>query len=71
MNIKVKEYGRTELAMLLYTNRSPQAAWKLLRHRIEQNEELCQQLSRTYYDARRQRTFTEAQVRIILKTLLG
>ena len=63
--LKIREYGRTELAVKLYENLTPQGAWKRLHRRINANPELKDQLKQTGYNER-QRHFTSAQVRILL-----
>ena len=70
MNIEIKEYGRTELAVKMYPDKEiAELAWKHLKLRIKQTPELCQELARLGYDAKKQRYFTKDQVRAILKYL--
>ena len=64
-SIKLREYGRTELAVRLYEKLTPQGAWKRLHRRINANPELKDQLKQTGYNER-QRHFTSSQVRILL-----
>ena len=63
--LKIREYGRTELAVKLYENITPQGAWKRLRRRIDANPELKAKLKSLGYNEH-QRLFTPSQVRVLL-----
>ena len=63
--LKIREYGRTELAVKLYENLTPQGAWKRLRRRIDANPELKAKLKSLGYNEH-QRLFTPSQIRVLL-----
>ena len=70
MEIEIKEYGRTELAVLMYPDKAiPELAWKHLKLRIKQTPELCQRLDKLHYNPKKQRYFTKEQTRVILQYL--
>lgn len=68
MNFKIREYGRTELAMLYSPGIAPESAWKKLRKWIDHFPGLTESLESHGYD-HSQRSFTPSQVRLIVEAL--
>ena len=66
--IKIREYGRQELAQLYRPDIQPESAWKKLRHWIEIHPGLTERLSALGYDGST-RSFTPAQVQAIIDAL--
>ena len=64
----VKEYGRTELAVYYCPCISPESAWRKLRRWMKLCPGLPEKLAASGYDGR-QRSFTPAQVSIIIEAL--
>ena len=67
-DFQIREYGRTELAMIYNQDISPRSAWRRLRTWMEKSPGLMQRLYDTGYDDS-QRIFTPIQVRIIVDHL--
>lgn len=65
---RVKEYGRTELASLYSPGISPHSAWCKLRRWLALVPGLTARLAAAGYDGH-QRSFTPAQVNIIVEAL--
>lgn len=65
---EIRQYGRTELALLYSPQITPEAAWKKLKVWIGHFPGLTHQLQALGYDPR-QRTFTPAQVTAIVGAL--
>ena len=65
---RVKEYGRTELALLYCPDITPDAAWRKLRQWIHRFPGLEESLAAHGY-THRCRSFTPAQVRLIVEAL--
>lgn len=70
-NFRIRKYGRTELARLYSPTIAPESAWRSLRTMIEQHPTLLSDLEHTGYDHLHQRSFTPAQVELIVNTLGG
>lgn len=66
---RIRQYGRTELALLYSPDITPKAAWKKLQQWISYHPQLPLTLRRLGYDARRQRIFTPAQVEAIVEAI--
>ena len=64
----IRKYGRTELAQLYCPDITPAAAWRKLRQWIEAFPGLEESLAEHGY-TRRCRSFTPAQVRLIVEAL--
>ena len=64
----VKEYGRTELALLYSPDITPGAAWRRLNKWIRHYPGLEERLTAIGY-SRRSRSFTPAQVQLIVDAL--
>ena len=58
---KIKEYGRTELALIYLPDLTAQSAWRKLRGWIENNASLSDELYMLGYDGS-QRSFTPRMV---------
>ena len=63
--ITIREYGRTELAMLYFPHIESESAWRKLKNWIEGYPALERELSKAGYE-KRQRCFTPYQVQIIV-----
>jgi hypothetical protein len=68
MNFKVREYGRTELALCYCPDITGEAAWRKLKKWIDRFPGLPESLLEHGYDGS-QRSFTPKQVDIIVKAL--
>lgn len=68
MEFRIREYGRTELALAYCPDIAPESAWKKLKRWIDHYPGLCERLRREGYDPRR-RSFTPRQVGIIVECL--
>lgn len=64
----IRQYGRTELAMLYSPDIAPESAWKKLRKWIDLSPGLRDRLLAYGYDGS-QRIFTPMQVRFIIDAL--
>ena len=64
--IKVKTYGRTELAQMYFPGYTAKAAWRRLRSWLALCPPLRAELARLGYDGRR-RTFTPAEIAAIFE----
>ena len=67
-NFIIRAYGRTELARQYSPNIGPHAAWQKLKTWMAIHPTLMQQLTTEGYTPR-QRTFTPAQVGLIVNAL--
>ena len=65
---RIKEYGRTELAIMYFPTLTPQSAWRKLREWITINRTLSDVLRLSGYNGR-QRAFTPFQVQQIIEYL--
>lgn len=65
---KIRQYGRTELALLYSPTLCPSAAWRKLRLWIDTNTELCSKLHALGYNDHL-RSFTPLQVALITEYL--
>lgn len=65
---KIREYGRTELALAYCPAITPDAAWRKLRHWIRLFPGLDDRLASIGYTPR-SRSFTPAQVQLIVDAL--
>jgi len=65
---RIKEYGRTELALLYSPSLTPDAAWRRLKRWIFLFPGLTERLEAIGY-CHSQRSFTPAQVRMIVEAL--
>ena len=63
--MKIKTYGRMELAQLYNSRANAQNAWLCLRRWINGCQELHEKLQASGYDGK-SRTFTPEQVRLIV-----
>lgn len=63
----IREYGRTELAMLYFPHIEPGSAWRKLRNWIELDPALASRLKKSGYQQSSQRHFTPNQVRLIME----
>lgn len=68
VSFKIREYGRRELAAAYSPGVSPGAAWRKLDGWIRRAPGLTDRLAGAGYDGR-SRTFTPAQVRLIVEAL--
>ena len=67
-NFRIRAYGRTELAQLYNPHLAPSTAWHRLRAWIDRCPGLAGQLAASGYNGS-QRTWTPAQVRLIVEAL--
>lgn len=65
---RIKEYGRTELAMMYCPGIAPESAWRKLKRWMQLSPGLLDRLRDTGYDGC-SRSFTPAQVRLIVDAL--
>lgn len=66
--IRIREYGRTELAQLYSPDIQPESAWKKLKLWIELKPGLLDHLKQLGYDGHT-RSFTPAMVRAIIEDI--
>jgi len=66
--VRIRTYGRTELAQMYSPEVGPQAAWLRLREWMAFNKELAKRLREVGYDGHH-RTFTPKQVGLIFEYL--
>lgn len=66
--IKIREYGRQELAQLYRTDIQPESAWRKLKQWIEQYPGLTDSLSALGYNGHAH-SFTPAQVKAIVDAI--
>ena len=64
--IKIREYGRMELAQIYSPDIQPESAWRKLRKWITLNRQLSERLQSLGYDGS-SRSFTPAQVKEIVE----
>lgn len=69
MKYEKRTYGRTELALLYSPDITPEAAWRKLKNWIAVYPGLPKRLAQAGYLPHRQRTFTPAQVAIIVECI--
>jgi hypothetical protein len=67
-HFRIRQYGRTELAILYSPNITPSSAWRKMRRWIVQNQNLTNALATLSYDGH-SRSFTPAQVAVIVQHL--
>lgn len=67
-SFRIKEYGRTELSLLYSPNLTPDGAWRRLKRWIFLFPGLTERLEAIGYSSR-QRSFTPAQVQLIVEAL--
>lgn len=66
--IRIREYGRMELAQEYSPDIQPESAWRKLRKWINLNRELSERLQALGYDGS-SRSFTPAQVKAIVELI--
>lgn len=65
---RIKEYGRMELAMMYSPGIAPESAWRKLKRWMQLSPGLLASMRGKGYDGR-SRSFTPAQVRLIVEAL--
>ena len=63
----IREYGRTELAMLYFPHIEPGSAWRKLKNWIDGYPALADRLRKTGYSHSTTRCFTPNQVSVIFE----
>lgn len=66
--IRIREYGRMELAQIYSPDIQPESAWRKLRKWITINRQLSERLQSLGYDGS-SRSFTPAQVKAIVELI--
>ena len=66
--IRIREYGRMELAQIYSPDIQPESAWRKLRKWISINTELSERLQALGYNGS-SRSFTPAQVKAIIELI--
>lgn len=67
--MKIKEYGRTELAVIYFPNITQGSAWRKFRKLIDWQPTLAYRLEKAGYKHSKQRYFTPNQVCIIVEEI--
>ena len=68
IDFQIKEYGRTELALIYSPDITPGAAWRKLRRWIDASPGLTDRLAQSGYNPSR-RSFTPVQVQLIVEAV--
>lgn len=69
VEFEIRQYGRTELAVVYSPDITPAAAWKKLKSWIDYHPTLGGSLEGLGYQPDRQHIFTPAQVEVIVRAL--